>query len=463
MKRPPRIGLLPLYLKLYDDAMPERRDAFGPFVREIEGALAARGVDVARAEVCRVADEFADAVSFFDEKDVDCIVTLHLAYSPSLESIGALADAPVPVIMLDTTMDRTFGVDTDPDRIMYNHGIHGVMDLASILRRRGKTFEVVAGHASDPGVIDRAAALSREARAAHCLRTARALRIGDAFAGMGDFSVDADVMSDVLGIEVEQIEGSQLAADVEQVTPEEVEAQVALDRERFHCEVSPETHARSVRVGLGLRRRLEAGAYTAFSMNFLAFDRSDGPLNTVPFLEASKAMSRGIGYAGEGDVLTAALVGALSRAFGRTTFTEIFCPDWEGDALFLSHMGEINPEVAAETPRVIEKPFPWTPARDPAVLTCAPAPGPAVFVNLAPGPEDTFTLIASPVEVIGDTTVVEMRDAIRGWMRPAAGVPDFLEAYSRNGGTHHSALVLGDRLAAVEAFARFAELPCVVV
>ena len=463
MERPPRIGLLPLYLSLYDEAMPERREAFGPFIGEIEKAFEARGLEVARAEVCRVAAEFDDAVSSFADKDVDCIVTLHLAYSPSLESVEALAGAAAPIVMLDTTMDRAFGVDTDPDRIMYNHGIHGVMDLASVLRRRGRVFDIVAGHFAEPGVMDRTAGLARAARAARCLRTTRALRVGEAFVGMGDFSVDEDVMAEVLGIEVDQISASDLATDVEQVPPEEVEAQVALDRQRFQCEAPAESHARSVRVGLGLRRRLKSGDYTAFSMNFLAFDRSDGPVDTVPFLEASKAMSRGIGYAGEGDVLTAALVGALARAFGRTTFTEIFCPDWEGDALFLSHMGEINPEVSADTPRVIEKPFPWTPAQNPAVLTCAPAPGPAVFVNLAPGPQDTFALIASRVEVLGDTTVDGMRDSIRGWMRPAAGVPAFLEAYSRSGGTHHSALVLGDNLADVEAFARFAGLECVVI
>src|SRR5690606_33566174 len=105
-----------------------------------------------------------------------------------------------------------------------------------------------------------------------------------------------------------------------------------------------DVHRRSVRSGLALRKCLADGNYTAFSMNFLEFQSADGPMDTVPFLEISKAMARGYGYAGEGDVLTASLMGALNKAFGKTTFTEIFCPDWEGDALFLSHMGEVNPE-----------------------------------------------------------------------------------------------------------------------
>ena len=47
-----------------------------------------------------------------------------------------------------------------------------------------------------------------------------------------------------------------------------------------------------------------------------------------------------------------------------------------------------------------------------------------------------------------------MRDTVRVWVRPRCKVSDFLEAYSRAGGTHHSALVLGDRVEAVAAFGR---------
>jgi L-arabinose isomerase len=171
-------------------------------------------------------------------------------------------------------------------------------------------------------------------------------------------------------------------------------------------------------------------------------------------------MARGLGYAGEGDVLTAALVGALQRAFGATTFTEVFCPDWAGDSLFLSHMGEINPDVAGDRPRLTVRPFFSGRAQPPAKLTCAVRPGPAVLVNLAPGPHDTFGLLVAPVAVLDESPALdpEMRATVRAWVRPAGGVAPFLEAYSRAGGTHHSALVLGPRAEALTAFGRFAGL-----
>ncbi|MFH1742824.1 MAG: hypothetical protein ABIH23_27795 [bacterium] len=211
------------------------------------------------------------------------------------------------------------------------------------------------------------------------------------------------------------------------------------------------------------RKLLEKGMYTAFSVNFLAFNTSDGPVDTVPFLEISKAMGRGLGYAGEGDVLTASLVGALNQSFGKTTFTEIFCPDWKGGSLFLSHMGEVNPEVAADTPRLCDKDFPWTNAQNPAVITCAPEPGPAVLVNLAPGPDNSFRLIAALVDILDDTPNPALHDSVRGWIRPSCVLETFLEQYSRLGGTHHSALVIGDHVEDISAFASFAGIECVMI
>ena len=463
MKPGPKAGLLPLYLQLYDDTSPELRREFNPLLATVTDNLADAGIEVIRVEPCRVESEFRDAVRQFQNEDVDLIITLHLAYSPSLESVEALASASRPILMLDTTMDFNFGQDVDPARIMYDHGIHGVQDLACMLRRRGVPFEIVAGHVTQSNVLQRAADVARAAHAASALRKTRALRVGETFKGMGDFAVPEKILQEVLGISVDEVTTDRLASAVGAVSSAAIEDEMRLDRKRFSVDIPEEVHRRSVRAGLALRRVLEEGDYTAFSVNFLSFDSSEGSIDTVPFLEISKAMSRGLGYAGEGDVLTASLVAALNRAFGKTTFTEIFCPDWEHGAVFISHMGEVNPNVAAEKPRLCEKDFPWTGAHNPAVVTCAPAPGPATLVNLAPGPEDTFRIISAPVEVLEDTKRPGFQDSVRGWIRPACTLETFLERYSRAGGTHHSALVLGDHTEAITAFASFASIELVTI
>jgi len=456
MKRGPAVGLLPLYLELYDELLPNLRDGFAEFMAGVGAKFEGEGVRVFAVPICRVAADFEAAVREFEREGVDAIVTLHLAYSPSLESVDALCSTKLPIIILDTTMDAAFGIDVAPERLMYNHGIHGVMDLASMLRRRGRAYEIVAGHWRDSDVIVRAAEMARTPTIADTFSKSRLLRVGDAFCGMGDFSVAPGLLEERFGMAVEQVGLEKLDAAVEAIADEAVDAELAADRERFDCELDDSVHRRSIRVGLGLRRLLEGGGYHGFSVNFQEFDRADRAADTMPFLEISKAMARGIGYAGEGDVLTAALVGALARAFNEVTFTEVFCPDWSGDSLFLSHMGEISPSVAEERLRVVAKPAFDGKSQAAAVLTCAVRPGPAVFVNLAPGPGDTFSLVVAPVDVLpeDDHLHPKMRDTVRAWIRPRRPIADFLEAYSRAGGTHHSALILGDRSEAVVALAR---------
>lgn len=457
MKKP-LVGLLPLYVKYYDEVLPDLAAQVEPFVHRVETALSGGGLNVVVSPTARTRPDFASAVAQFEAAGADAIITLHLAYSPSLESAEVLAGTTLPLIMLDTTPDRDFGRDVDPMRLLFNHGIHGLQDLASVLRRLGKPYRVVAGHLDDAGLVPRCVEVVRAARAAKCLRSIRALRIGGVFAGMGDFAVSDKALSKTLGITVEDIELGDLADSITTDDESAVFAEIATDRKRFRVDCASAVHERSVRVGLGLRKYLDRGGYGAFSLNFLAFQDSTGPVATVPFLECCKSMARGLGYAGEGDVLTAALVGALLQGFGATTFTEIFCADWAGQSLFLSHMGEINCAETAAQPLLYEKEFPFTPALNPATLACAPRPGPATFVNLAPGPDDSFRLITAPVEVLADGTHPDLDRWVRGWIRPAVPLPRFLEEFSHLGGTHHSALMFGDHCAAMADFSSFLKI-----
>jgi len=454
----PRIGLLPLYVELYDRVLPELRGTVEPLTDQVCEAFASRQVAVSRATTCCVREQVEAALKQFDDDQVDLIVTLHLAYSPSLESVEALAATPRPLLLLDTTLDSAFPRDVNPERLLYNHGIHGVQDLAAMLRRHQKDYEVVAGHLSDPSVMDRAVEFARAAHAAVLLKGMKTLGIGGALKGMGDFRVEPAVLADTFGITVDDIQPSGLEACAAAVSDEAIEAERLKDLERYQGEIDPEVHRRSLRVGLGLRNYLEQGAYGAFSMNFEEFRDADGPVNTVPFLECCKAMARGIGYSGEGDVLTASLSAALSRAYGMASFVEMFCPDWEGDSIFLSHMGEFNPELSAEKPVLYEKEYPFSPAQNPAALGMAPRGGKATHVNLSPGPDDTFRLIISLVDVLDDGTHPALPQWVRAWIRPPLPVAEFLEGFSRLGGTHHSVLLMGDHRESLGTFGRLAKM-----
>ena len=176
-----------------------------------------------------------------------------------------------------------------------------MQDLANLLLRRKKTFHIIAGHLGEGRAAGRAVAVARAAAAAQSFRRTKALRIGPAFAGMGDFQIEEKAFAG-LGIRVEQIGLEELAPAAGAIAEGEVAEEMARDRDRFDVQAPAEAHRRSVKLGLGVRAYVERGGYTAWSMNFNAFDQKEGAVDTVPFLEASKLMAEGIGYAGEGDL-----------------------------------------------------------------------------------------------------------------------------------------------------------------
>lgn len=460
MKKP-AIGLLPLYLKLYDDTSPERRQAFQPFIDSVKKGVQERGVEVISSEICRLSDEFAEAVHSLEQMQVDCIVTLHLAYSPSLECINALSETSLPVLVLDATMDAY--PHSEGAWISYNHGIHGVQDMCNMLIRRNKDFVIEAGHIETSDVLDRLVRHVKGAKMANQMRNARVGRIGEAFVGMGDFSVEASILREAIGMTVCPATPQQIAEFLPGEDDPEVEAEVEKDRVRFDAsKVSPEPHRLAVRTGLAVRRWIKKESLTALSINFLEITRA-AKLPTMPFLEISKAMSSGIGYAGEGDVLTAALVGAMASTLGEVSFTEMFCPDWRDGLIFLSHMGEINLDLAGAQPVLIEQKWPYTDAEPPVFASAAFKAGDAIFVDLAPGANDTFSLILSPITVVDEGDRVEFPRSIRGWIKPSLPIEKFLAAYSEVGGTHHAAIAYGDVTQELSTFGRMMGWRVVVI
>ena len=439
-----RIGLLPMYLELYDDAVPDLRSKMEKHLAVIAGEITKRGIDVVRTPVCCVKSEFAEAVALFESKDVDAIVTLHLAYSPSLESAEVLANTDLPIIVLDSTPDFSFAPEDEPELILPNHGIHGVMDMCNMLRRNGKQFAIEAGHWKESDVLDRLEKWIKASRIARKMRTGRIGIIGRPFPGMGDFAVPFDQLRKSIGFESVTADPSQIASLLPSEKDKAVAAELESDRARFLCgDISPKVHLDSVCVGLAVRRWLEEESLSGFTVNFLDVNKASG-LPVMPFLEASKAMSRGLGYAGEGDVLTAALVSALAGVFPDTTFAETFCPDWKGDRVFMSHMGEMNVDLVEGKARLSEKDFPFTDADNPAVATGCLRAGRGVLADIAPGPEGSWTLTLVPLAVCDAGECEKFEGSIRGWIRPDSGLTSFLEEYSRQGGTHHQALVYGD-------------------
>ncbi len=434
----PKIGLLPLYLELYDKTSPRKRPEAERFAASIADMLSSEGIRVIRAPACRLKQEFKQEITGFKKEDVDAIVTLHLAYSPSLESSESLSEAGLPVIIFDTTPDSKFGYSRDPGRIMFNHGIHGVQDMCNMLVRNKAAFSIVAGHWKNAEAVNRLLQNIYSAKISASFRKSRTGIIGRPFKGMGDFQVPSGELKK-MGITVFKAEQDELNALSGSITKREIVEEINRDKKLFYIKkLNPELHKNTIRACLAVRKWAEKNKLSAFTMNFMDIDKSFLP--TVPFLEASKLMARGLGYAGEGDILTASLAGALSSVNKQTTFTEMFCPDWEGGEIFMSHMGEVNHSILHDRAELIEKDFPYADIENPVTATGKLKSGRAHIVNLAPVDKGKYRLLICPGSVPSAKGKNRMAGTVHGWFRPKLPLNTFLELYSKQGGTHHSVL-----------------------
>lgn len=441
-----KIALLPLYVKLYDEVAPQYHSIVQKFADDAAETLKRCGFEVETAPICCVADEFKKAVRKFEAARCQALVTLHTAYSPSLEVIDTLCSTDLPIVVFDSTPDREYEFNYG-DKLMLNHGIHGVQDMCNMLLQRKKVFLIAAGHYQDEKYIERLSCKIKSAVMAYKFTHGKVGSVGGVFAGMGDFRVpDGTFNMQVINYTNDPafMPGETAIAD-----------EMLYDRENFTFSPSlpPSIHRNTTVDCLKLRKWIEQNQLDAFTINFLKCGKELG-FSVVPFLECSKAMSRQTGYAGEGDVLTALFNSAIMQVNSKTTFTEMFCPDWHGDRIFLSHMGEMNLALMDQKPYLNDCKWIFSDAQDTAIAYGCLQSGKAVLANIAPGPDGKFTIIGANVRLTAqnDTNLTSMR----GWFTPANGMPisEFLEKYSELGGTHHLVLSYDFEMQYLKDFAK---------
>ena len=235
-----KVGFLPLYIKLYDDSQGlGYRIPMEKYMNMAINMLETQGIEIVQADVCRIKPEFDAAASMFNEADVDAVITFHLAYSPSLESIEALLSLKAPIIVFDSTPDyELIKVAGYAGRISPNHGIHGVQDMCNLLKRNGKPYYICAGHALHSEVIAELAGMCRAAAVKKAYQTMKVGSVGGSFTGMGDFLISDERYKNDIGAEVSYMTPEVVAEYLAKVTDEEIDAEMALEKTKYNVEVT---------------------------------------------------------------------------------------------------------------------------------------------------------------------------------------------------------------------------------
>lgn len=383
-----------------------------------------------------------------DDACVGVIAWMH-TFSPAKMWITGLDLLRKPLLHLHTQTNRDLPWATiDMDFMNLNQAAHGDREFGYIQTRLGKARKTVAGHVSNPRVLERVTTWARAALGASEFGQLRVCRFGDNMRSVAVTEGDKVAAELAFGVQVNTWGVNDLVAVVDAVGEAEVDTLVEeyLDLYDVAEELRPGgDRADSLRYGarqeVALRRFVVDGGFGAFTTSF----EDLGGLRQLPGLAVQRLMADGIGFAGEGDWKTA-MLGRVLKAMavglpGGTSFMEDYTYHLEpGLELSLgAHMLEVDPTIAARRPRIEVHPLGIGDREDPVRMVFDAATGPAVILGMC-DLGDRFRLVSSDVEVVEPLEDLPNLPVARAIWRAEADFNTATECWLLAGGPHHTVL-----------------------
>ncbi len=454
---PLKIGVLLPVADLYHRLWSDIDAALEHLAAQVRGRLADAELEVLCSPAVSLPQQVAQACDALAGQGADLFLVALGPYCPSGVLVPALVESHLPVLLWPMQSLRDLQPHTyDAEMIKLNHGVHGVQDLANVLGKTAKPFGVIHGHYEQPDFAARLKPWVQAGRIIRAMQNAKPVQVGGHFEHMFDLQVGHDQFIRRLGIIPDVVPACEFADLLAEVTPEQMTERLEEHRRTFEIasEVDAELLAKTARGEAALRAVLEHADSRACGLNFLALCNEERVADGL-HVAASMLMSEGLGYAGEGDWVTAVLVRGMQQGFGVASFSEIFSIGYEDNRLLLKHWGEGNFAMARAQPRLLPSRFTDRCTAEFAIVDFEFAPGPATLVNLNSTAAGQGQLASICGRIEEDH--LPRIDGPRAVFKPERdNVSDLLTEYAYAGGSHHLALVPGAPVEVLEKVCKLA-------
>lgn len=443
--RKPKIGLLGLMTDGYEGIFPGFIARQEKYAKEIADTLS--GVaDIYFPGPGLNRKSIEQRVNEFNEKDMDGILIILLAYSQGSFLLRALQENRLPIALAVVQPDQEVLDDWEELDLTVNQGIHGAQDNSNTIVRGGFKCQFFAGNRHEQRFVDFVKDFAKAAQTRKFLRSMRTAIIGR-MQGMGDILADDMALLSRIGPESCHETIGSVYSRMLTVTKNEIECQIEKDKGIFDIDpkLSYESHAEAVKTYLGFKKFLEDKGYDAFTAHFDVFG-DDGRFKQLPLYAASNLMAEGYGYAAEGDVMCASMV-AAAHCIGNwnANFTEMYTMDFVKKAIIFCHAGEGNWSTHRKDikPKLIDRYLGEGGLENPPTHIFTPEVGRATLTSLVALDGNKFRLVAAKGEILPKSDLKKCEMPYIFW-RPDSGIENCVEAWLGNGGTHHEVINIGD-------------------
>jgi L-arabinose isomerase len=466
MSRPTQIWFLTGSQGLYGDDVLEQVASQSRVISDVLATAEQIVPEVVAKPVLTDADAIRRVMleATSDDACAGVIAWMH-TFSPAKMWISGLERLQKPLLHLHTQVNRDLPWATiDMDFMNLNQAAHGDREFGYIQSRLGVARKTVAGHVTDPAVIDEVAAWARAATGLAAVRQLKLVRFGDNMRNVAVTDGDKVEAERRFGVSVNTYGVNDLVAVVDAVADADVDTLVKEYDDLY--DVVPELRAGgdrhdslryAARIEVGMRQFLIEGGYGAFTTNF----EDLGGLRQLPGLAVQRLMADGYGFGGEGDWKTSVLLHTLKVMAeglpGGTSFMEDYTYHLEpGRELILgAHMLEVCPSIAEGRPRVEIHALGIGGREDPVRLVFDAAPGEGVVLGMADMGE-RFRLVGNAVDVVRPMEELPSLPVARAVWKPRPDLRTSTTSWLAAGGPHHTVLSTALRREHLDDFAEMA-------
>ncbi|QBN20470.1 L-arabinose isomerase [Flavobacterium nackdongense] len=405
-------------------------------------------VSVVFKPVVKSSDEIHQVCKEANNTD-NCIglITWMHTFSPAKMWIAGLQALQKPFLHLHTQFNRDIPWGTiDMDFMNLNQSAHGDREFGFIVSRMRINRKVVVGHWENEDVIKQVANWSRVAVAAADSKTMKVARFGDNMRQVAVTEGNKVSAQIKFGYEVNGYGIGDLTKYINQVSDKEVTELIKEYADNYtlakNIVAGAEKHFSlrdSAQIEIGLRAFLTEGGFTAFTNTF---ENLNG-MKQLPGIATQRLMASGIGYGGEGDWKTAALVRSMkvmaAGLEGGNSFMEDYTYhfDPKNSAVLGSHMLEICPSIAKGEVRVEVHPLGIGGKEDPARLVFNAGAGSALNASVI-DMGNRFRLLVNKVEALEIDNEMPKLPVARVLWDAKPDLQTAASAWILAGGAHHT-------------------------
>ena len=442
---------------------------------ELEGYLRAEDCDVVDAGYVDCAESAFEAVKALKKEDADLLFVLLSTYVPSAVAAPFARYLDIPQILVGIQpLEHLDYSHTTTYMQLCNDDICAMPEIAGVYERLGRAIPpcIVASSSQRTFVQEQISEWVSAANAMAGFKYETIGYLGHTYEGMYDMHTDPTAFTAAFGSHVKMLEMCELAKLSDEVTEEEIEAQIEEIKHTFEiCDpsidpltdyVKNEDLAYSARQSVALKKLVSNNKLTA-----LAYYYKSEPNNPYEQLAANLIIgntlltSSGIPLAGEADLKTAAAMLIMKSIGGGGSFAEIHPFDVSDDVVLIGHDGPHNIVIAEGKPRLRKlKKYHGKSGSGIGVEFSLKA-GPITLLSINVDRNGKFRMIAAEgTSIAGDipqTGNTNTRVSFGG------DVCEFLTHWCEAGPTHHLALGVGHHMSTLRKFAKISGIELVEV